>query len=181
MLSPHRPGLAAALCAATAAVALTAVTAPPAAALTYKCTSSSKSIDDPAYSGPWADNWDITVRVCAARSGSTLYTYSKVSWDGPVYSRVDNTSLFNNAYLRQQVKKSVSGTDPVVKTTDFGGIESRLENSDSNGNYNGSYTTGTVSYRIGSAKGLGDAELKLDWANDGAGTRTYAFSASPVV
>ncbi|MFE4829852.1 hypothetical protein [Streptomyces sp. NPDC056672] len=53
------------------ALALTAggvVTA--SAASTYKCNTSRASIDDPSYSGPWADNWDFTTKVCAKRSGS---------------------------------------------------------------------------------------------------------------
>jgi hypothetical protein len=170
-----------ALLTVTAVAGTVLATAGPASALSYKCNTSSKSIDDPAYDGPWADNWDFKVTVCAARSGSTVYSYSKVSWDGPLYGRVDDTSIFNAAYLRQQVKKSVSGTDPVLKKTDFYGIESKLENSDGNANYNGSYTTGTISYRVGSARGLGDAELKLEWANDGAGYKTYLFTASPTV
>jgi len=46
--------------------AITAATpaATPAAA-DYKCTTSTKSVDDPSYSGPWADNWDFTVKACA--------------------------------------------------------------------------------------------------------------------
>ncbi|MES5819529.1 hypothetical protein [Streptomyces sp. RG80] len=156
-------------------------TAGPAAAATYKCTSSSKSIDDPSYSGPWADNWDFTVKVCAKRSGSTVYSYAKTSWDGPVYSSVDDTTKFEDAYFKVQIKKSQSGTDPVKKSANYGGIEAKLENSDSTGNYNGSYTTPTLSYKIGAGKGLGDGELHLNWKNDGHGDRNYQFSASPVV
>ncbi|MFF7447383.1 MULTISPECIES: hypothetical protein [unclassified Streptomyces] len=159
----------------------TVATAGPAAAASYHCTSSSKSIDDPSYSGPWADNWDVTVTMCAKRSGSTVYSYAKVSWDGPVYASADDTAKFEDAYFKVQIKKSQSGTDPVKKSANYGGIEAKLENSDSTGNYNGSYTTPTLSYRIGSSKGLGDGELHLNWSNDGKGDRTYQFTASPVV
>jgi hypothetical protein len=162
--------------AGTAAIA----TATPAAAASYKCTTSTKSIDDPSYSGPWADNWDFTVKVCAKRSGSTVYSYAKISWDGPVYATQDE-DIFEKAYFKVQIKKSQSGTDPVKKAKNFGGIEAKLENSDSNANYNGSYTTGTISYKIGSSKGLGDGELHLNWYNDGKGDRNYQFGASPTV
>lgn len=164
--------------AGTAAIA----TATPAAAASYKCTTSpEKSIDDPSYSGPWADNWDFTVKVCAKRSGSYIYSYAKISWDGPAYGLVDDDTIFDDAYFKVQIKKSQSGTDPVKKQKNFGGIEAKLENSDSNANYNGSYTTGTISYKIGSSKGLGDGELHLDWDSDGAGPQNHKFSASPTV
>ncbi|MEU0027408.1 hypothetical protein [Streptomyces sp. NPDC006335] len=156
-------------------------TATPAAAASYHCKTSTKSIDDPSYSGPWADNWDFTVRICAKRSGSTVYSYANISWDGPVYADADDTSIFDDAYFKLQIKKSQAGTDPVKKQANFGGIEAKLEHSGSDANYNGSYTTGTISYKIGSTKGLGDGELKLDWNNDGAGVRTYPFTASPTV
>jgi hypothetical protein len=156
-------------------------TASPAAAADYRCTTSTKSIDDPAYSGPWADNWDVTVRLCAKRSGSTVYTYAKISWDGPVYGYVDDSSIFDGAYFKLQVKKSQAGTDPVKKSANYYGIESRLENSDSNANYNNSYTTPVLSYTIGSSRGLADGELHLDWNNDGRGYWKHLFNASPAV
>ncbi|MEH0658476.1 hypothetical protein QA860_12180 [Streptomyces stelliscabiei] len=156
-------------------------TAYPAAAADYKCTTSKKSIDDAAYSGPWADNWDVTVRLCAKRSGSTVYTYAKISWDGPAYGQVDDSTIFDDAYFKLQVKRSQSGTDPVKKSAKYYGIESRLENSDSNANYNNSYTTPVLSYTIGSARGLADGELHLDWNNDGKGYGKHLFSASPTV
>ncbi|MFC8348571.1 hypothetical protein [Streptomyces sp. NPDC057280] len=159
--------------------AITAAT--PAAAADYKCTTSTKSVDDPSYSGPWADNWDFTVKVCAKRSGSTVYSYAKISWDGPAYGQVDDDTIFDSAYFKVQIKKSQSGTDPVKTSKNFHGIEAKLEDSTSNGNYNNSYTTGTISYRIGSGKGLGDGELHLDWDSDGGGDQKHLFSASPTV
>jgi hypothetical protein len=163
--------------AGTAAVA----TAAPASAASYKCTSSSKSIDDPAYSGPWADNWDVTVTLCAKRAGSTLYTYAKITWDGPVTGIADDDTIFDDAYFTLQVKKSQSGPDPVKKSANHHGIEARLENSNAYANYNGSYTTPVLSYRIGSSRGLADGELHLEWNNDGKGSWKHPFSASPVV
>jgi hypothetical protein len=156
-------------------------TASPAAAADYRCTTSTKSIDDPAYTGPWADNWDVKVRLCAKRSGSTISAYATISWDGPLYGRVDDSSIFDGAYFKLQVKKSQSGTDPVKRSKNYHGIEAKLENSDSNANYNNSYTTPVLSYKIGSSKGLADGELYLDWNNDGKGYWKHQFSASPRV
>ncbi|MFF1561850.1 hypothetical protein [Streptomyces sp. NPDC058279] len=68
---------------ATVAV-VAAVSAPAAsAAPTYKCASSTKTIDGAGYDGPWPDNWDVTVMTCAARSGGTVYAYAEVRWEGP--------------------------------------------------------------------------------------------------
>ncbi|MEV3990553.1 hypothetical protein AB0J57_16755 [Streptomyces sp. NPDC049837] len=163
--------------AGTAAIA----TATPASAADYRCTTSTKSVDDAAYDGPWADNWDFKVSLCAKRSGSTVYTYAKISWDGPAYGQVDDSTIFDGAYFKLQVKKSQSGTDPVKKSANYWGIESRLENSDSNANYNNSYTTPVLSYNIGSSRGLADGELYLDWNNDGKGFGKHLFSGSPTV
>ncbi|MFD4320488.1 hypothetical protein [Streptomyces sp. NPDC058548] len=172
-----------ALLAATAAVVGTAVvTASPAAALSYKCSTSTKSIDDPRMYGPWADNWDITVSVCSARSGSTAYTYAKVSWDGPVYAEIDDTAIFDDAYLRVSISKSVAGTDPMVKKVYFSSnFESRLENSDGWGNYNNSFTSSVISYPVGSTRSYGGAQLALDWDNDGRSYQYHPYTPSPLV
>ncbi|NEB01963.1 hypothetical protein [Streptomyces sp. SID13726] len=164
---------------ATGAAALAG--ASPAAAADYRCSTSKKSIDDPSYNGPWADNWNVTVRQCARRSGSTVSAYAKISWDGPVYSRADDRSLFDGAYFTLQIKRSVAGTDPVKKSAKYRGIESRLENSTSSANYNNTYSTPVLSYKAGSGKHLADGELHLDWNNDGRSYRTHLFSASPAV
>jgi hypothetical protein len=104
-----------------------------------------------------------------------------ISWDSPVYGINDNSGLFDDAYFRLMIKKSKSGTDPVVKNAYYSGIEDKLEQSDNNGNYNGSFTGSTVKYKIGSAKGYSDGRLMLDWNNDGNGSRYYEFAASPKV
>ena len=94
---------------------------------------------------------------------------------------VDDTSTFSDAYVRIWIAKSVAGSDPVVRAGNYGAIEARLENSDSWGNYNGSYQTPTISYRVGSAKAYVDGQLKLDWRNDGKSHQTHNFAASPRV
>ncbi|MFF4699960.1 hypothetical protein [Streptomyces chattanoogensis] len=174
-----RRSAAATVIAATALAGVSLATASPASAAGYRCTTSEKSIDDPAYSGPWADNWDFTVKICAKRSGSSVSTFAKVSWDGPVYGL--DADVFDGAYFQLQVKKSVAGTDPVVKKANFYRLEPRLERADSWGDHNGSFTTPTITYKAGHSKALGDGELRLDFNNDGAGYSTHLFTASPVV
>lgn len=142
----------------------------------YHCKTSSKSIDDPGYTGPWADNWDIKVKLCAKRSGSHVRTVAKVAWDGPVYAK--DVKIFDGANFRLQAKKSKSGK--VVKGKTFRGIEPKLESDDANGNHNGSYTTGHVTTKI-SGKARADGKLRLNWNNDGRGYRTYFYAASPRV
>ncbi|WP_031102469.1 hypothetical protein [Streptomyces sp. NRRL S-146] len=167
---------------AIAAVAgTTMISASPAAAASYQCKSSKKSIDTANYSGPWADQWDVTTTLCAKRTGSYVYAYAKVSWDGPVFAEIDDPWIFDSARFRLQVKRSQSGTDPVKVSKDFYAIEGRLENSDGYGNYNGSYTTGTISWKAGTAKGYADGELQLDWRRCCGGYHNHGFSASPVV
>ncbi len=101
-----------------AAVAVVAVAAPAVpsatAAPAYKCASSTKDIDDTSYDGPWPDNWKVTVRRCAARSGGTVYAYAEVRWDGASFHLVDDPTIFDGAKLRVQIKQSREGTDPVV-------------------------------------------------------------------
>lgn len=167
---------------AIAAVAgTTMISASPAAAASYKCKTSKKSIDTANYSGPWADQWDVTTTLCAKRSGSNVYAYAKVSWDGPTFGTIDDSHIFDSARFRLQIKKSQSGTDPVKTSKDFYGIEAQLENSNGWGNYNGSYTTGTIKWKAGSAKGLADGVLQLDWRKCCGGYHSHNFTASPVV
>jgi hypothetical protein len=92
----------------------------------YKCSTSSKSIDDAGYSGPWPDNWDVTVQMCAARSGATIYAYADVRWDGPAFYSTNNAIIFDGAKIRLQIMQSREGTDPVVTEQDFP-LKSRLE------------------------------------------------------
>ncbi|UZI33996.1 hypothetical protein [Streptomyces sp. VB1] len=163
---------------AVAAVAGTGIlTASPAAAASYKCKTSKASIDTANYSGPWADQWNVTTKLCAKRSGSTVYGYAKVSWDGPM---LDNADFFDGARFRLQLKRSQSGTDPVKVQKDFG-MEGRLESASSTGDHNGSYTTKTIAWKAGSSKGLADGMLQLDWRRCCGGYKSHNFSASPAV
>ncbi|MFB7467051.1 hypothetical protein ACFCZ1_26750 [Streptomyces sp. NPDC056224] len=164
--------------AAVAAPAATAATAAP--ALHYKCASSTKDIDDNSYDGPWPDNWKVTVKTCAARSGNTVYAYAEARWDGPGFYPVDDPTIFDGAKLRLQIKQSRQGTDPVVIERDFTGIEDRLEDSTSSADYDGRYRSGTISHRAG-AGALADAVLFLDWQGDGRGYQRHEYTGSPTV
>lgn len=169
--------------AALAAVTITATTAtasPAAPSLRYQCTSATKTIDDAAYSGPWPDNWEVTVSVCAARSGSTVHAYAEARWDGPAFYAVDDPTVFDGAKLRLQIKQSREGTDPVVSERDFTAIEDRLEDSTSTGNHDGRYRTPAISHRAAPGA-LGDAVLFLDWHGDGRGYQRYEYTGSPNV
>ncbi|WP_393072241.1 hypothetical protein [Streptomyces sp. LN704] len=154
-------------------------TAPAASAASYHCTTSSASVDNPSYNGPWADNYTFKVSLCAMRSGSYIYTYAKVSFEGPVMY-VNQPSTLDAARFHLETKKSVSGTDPVVKSANFTGIEYKLEHGNFAGN--GSYTTGTIKYKAASGhRYLADGYIQLDWNHDGKGYRTTNFTASPTV
>jgi hypothetical protein len=164
---------AAASAVAASLLGATVAFASPASALSWHCTTSSKSIDDAGYSGPWADNWDFKVTNCAARSGSYVYAKSTIRWDAPAYYS-GATATFDGAKFRTYIKRSATGTVLRYATYD---VENRLEHSDSYGN--GSWTTPTISYRVGSSRAYGDGALKLDWHSDGAGFRNYGFTGSP--
>jgi hypothetical protein len=162
--------------AGTAALA----TAAPASASSYHCTTSSHSVDDPSYNGPDSDNWDFDVTLCAMRSGGYIYTTATVYWDGPYTAKNRSTYTFNKAKFQLQTKKSVSGTDPVGKSGAYTGLEHALEHSSGNGN--GSYSTGTLKYKVGSGRYLADGYIQLDWSGDGKSYRSpIMFTASPVV
>ncbi|MEV3857590.1 hypothetical protein AB0J38_25085 [Streptomyces sp. NPDC050095] len=171
--------IAAALTTVAALGAATAATTVPAsAAASYHCTTSSASVDDPAYSGIATDNYNFTTKLCAKRAGSTIYAYAKVSFEGPVWF-VNQTDVLDGARVHLQIKKSVSGPDPVVTYKNFYALESKLEHGDTWGN--GSYTTPTITYKAGSGRYLADGSVDLDWNNDGKGYRSTLFSASPRV
>ncbi|MFF3460319.1 hypothetical protein ACFYXH_39755 [Streptomyces sp. NPDC002730] len=162
--------------AGTAALA----TATPASAASYHCKTSSHTVDDPTYNGPDSDNWDFDVTLCAMRSGGYIYTTATVYWDGPYTAKNRSTYTFNKAKFQLQTKRSVSGTDPVVKSGAYTGLEHALEHSSSNGN--GSYATGTLKSTAGSGRYLADGYIQLDWSGDGKSYRSpILFTASPVV
>lgn len=156
-----------------------AVLAPTASAASYRCKTSTASVDNPAYSGPWADNINFTVKLCAKKSGGYVYTYAKVDFEGPVMN-VNMTDIFDGARFYLVTKKSVSGTDPTVKSGYFTGLEYKLEHGNTAGN--GSYTTGTLKYKAASSgRYYADGSAQLDWNNDGKSWRATGFSASPTV
>ncbi|MFZ3475731.1 hypothetical protein ACODT3_40160 [Streptomyces sp. 4.24] len=169
----------------TAAALAVATTAVPAATIAmaapaYWCSSSTKTIDDNRYDGPWPDNWDVKVTTCAARSGGTVYAYAEVQWDGPSYYPVDDTGIFDGAKLRLQIKQARDGTDPVVSEADFTALEDRMEDSTPSSKRHGRYRTPTISYRAGPGA-LADSVLFLDWHGDGHGYQRHEYAGSPTV
>ena len=137
----------------------------------WHCNTSSRSIDNPGYSGPWADNVSFKIKVCSKRSGGKVYGKTRVSWSTPsTYA----SNPFDAASLRTYVKKSTSGSDPVRCYKTSRSLRGKF------GKSTGSYTAAGVGCRV-SKYGRADAALRLNWNNDGKGTRTYKFSAAPRV
>ncbi|MEU7068332.1 hypothetical protein [Streptomyces sp. NPDC046161] len=171
------------LLAAAAALAVLSATTPatatPAAAPGYRCSTSTQTIDDAGYSGPAPDNWDITIQTCAARSGSTVYAYAELTWDGPHFYSTTDATIFDGAKVRLQVMASREGTDPVVEERDFQ-LKDRLEKATSSGDRDGHYRTPTISHRAGSGA-YADAVLYLDWHKDGHGYQNHDYKGSPTV
>ncbi|MET9297017.1 hypothetical protein [Streptomyces sp. NPDC003077] len=156
--------------------ALTAgmVAAAPASAGGYRCSSSTRELDTPQYDGPWPDNWRVTTTLCAKRSKGRVYAYARVRWDGP--NGALGGGFTNDAYFLVRIRAA----GKVKASKRFHGIESRWDHSDSNGNYNGSYRTGTVSWK-GRTAAVAAGSLNLEWADDGKGFRSTSFTSSPRV
>ncbi|MFI0243093.1 hypothetical protein [Streptomyces sp. NPDC016845] len=155
-----------------AVLASTVGLAAPASAAGYHCRTSSHSLDTPQYSGPWADNWDVHMTLCAKRRHGWVYAYARVRWDGP--NGQLGGGFINDAYVRVQVRH---------KAHNFHGITDRWDSSNHNGDYNGSYTTGVVKWK-GRSKSVAAGSLNIDWKNHGDGRTGYAktrFRSSPRV
>lgn len=147
-----------------------------ASAASYKCTTSKKSIDHPGYTVN--DNFNFSVKTCAKREGGYIYAKAYVSVDGP-WGFAGESSV-NDARALIQVKRSVSGTDPVSKYAYGTGLGSKLNNLDAYGNTK--YTSPTVKHKAAAgSRYLGDSVMQIDWKNDGKGRISYNFSASPTV
>lgn len=148
------------------------VMAPP--AMAASCNTTTKTVDDRGYSGPWADNWTLKATMCSYRSGSYVHSYAKLSWDVPSSYPNPTPRTFDAAKFRVYLKKSVAGApDPIRAHRDFG-LEGRMESGD------GSYTTPTFRHAV-SRYALGDGAWKLNWNNDGDGYVHYSITASPRV
>ncbi|MGW0773920.1 hypothetical protein ACWD01_09785 [Streptomyces sp. NPDC002835] len=157
-------------------VGATVLTVTPASALSWKCDSSSRTIDDASYSGPAGDNWDFTVKNCVARSGGYVYSKAKVTWDAPPwYAGTDLSNTFDSAYFRLYVKHADAGADTVLGKKTFY-IQDNL--AAMNGAGNGSWTTSTAKKYVGGKSAYADGALKLNWNNDGKGLRHYGFSGT---
>ncbi|MFJ6889871.1 hypothetical protein ACIQRC_34195 [Streptomyces californicus] len=149
-----------------------------ASAASYRCTTSSKTIDHPGSTATW-DDFDFKVSTCAKREGGYIYTKFTVNVDGPPGFSGYNVVNYGTRGLIQ-TKKSVSGTDPVVKYAYGPGLADKMNSL--NGYGNTSYTSPTVKHKPASGyRYLGDTVLQIDWKDDGKGRKSYSFSASPTV
>ncbi|MEU0688365.1 hypothetical protein [Streptomyces uncialis] len=168
--------LVAALAAATLMVPTLAGTAQAAPAASWKCTTSKKTVDHPGSSVIW-DDFDFKVKTCAKRSGGTIYANVRVDVDGPPgFSGYD---VVNSARVVVQIKRSVSGPDPVSASKHGTGLGSKMNNL--NGSGNTLYTSPTLSHRAAAgSRYYGDTALQIDWKTDGRGLKNYDFSASPI-
>ncbi|UQW99431.1 hypothetical protein [Streptomyces sp. RerS4] len=139
-----------------------------------RCKVSSKTIDDPAYSGPWPDNWDFTVKACVTESGATIRHWATVSWDMPE-SFAGRRPVFNATGTNVEVTAMITGGGlAVTRRTD---LAPRL-----NQGKDGSTTPASYSSRWPSRHRLfTDVILFLDWKGDGKGPQKIRFSPSPSI
>ncbi|MFJ8212090.1 hypothetical protein [Streptomyces sp. NPDC096033] len=73
-----------------------------------RCKVSSKTVDNPAYSGPWPDNWDFTVKACVIESGANIRQWATSSWDLPESSTFAG-STFNATSTNAKVTAMIEG------------------------------------------------------------------------
>ncbi|MFE2322841.1 hypothetical protein ACFXD5_02750 [Streptomyces sp. NPDC059385] len=167
--TPPARRLSAVLVAVTVAAA--AAGAGPAYAV-ERCKVSSKTIDNPAYSGPWPDNWDFTVKACVTESGPNIRHWATISWDLPE-SSTHAGSVFNATGTNIEVTAMiVGGGVAVTRRTD---LARRLNEAK-----DGSFTPSSYSSRWPSRERLyTDVILFLDWKGDGKGPQKIHFAPSP--
>ncbi|THA53144.1 hypothetical protein [Streptomyces sp. A1136] len=160
------------LLAATVTAAVVAGVSP--AYAVERCKVSSQTIDNPAYSGPWPDNWDFTVKACVTETGSTIRHWATLSWDLPE-SSTHPGSIFNTTGTYVEVTAMVAGGGlAVTKRTD---MASRLNKA-----RDGSTTPASYSSRWSNRhRLLTDVILFVDWKGDGKGPQKLHFAPSPSI
>ncbi|MEV8533145.1 hypothetical protein [Streptomyces sp. NPDC051211] len=139
-----------------------------------RCKVSSKTIDNPAYSGPWPDNWDFTVKACVTESGADIRHWATVSWDVPEAS-TGRGPIFNATGTNVEVTAMIVGGGlAVTKRTD---LAQRLNKAK-----DGSATPASYSSRWSNRHRLfTDVILFLDWKDDGKGPQKLHFAPSPSI
>ncbi|MFC8011006.1 hypothetical protein [Streptomyces cinereoruber] len=137
-----------------------------------RCKVSSKTIDNPAYSGPWPDNWDFTVKACVTTSGANIRHWATISWDLPESSSRAG-SLFNATGTNAEVTAMIEGGGvAVTRRTD---LAQRLNKAK-----DGSLTPASYSSHWPSRERLfTDVIVFLDWKGDGKGPQKLHFAPSP--
>ncbi|GAA3386402.1 hypothetical protein [Streptomyces racemochromogenes] len=168
-----RTTLAGRLSVVLAAVAVTGAGLEPAYAV-ERCAVSSKTVDNPAYSGPWPDNWDFTVKACVTKSGPSVRHWTTISWDLPA-SVTSAGSIFHASGTNVEVTAMIEGGGlAVTKRTDLAERLNRAKD--------GSFTPASHTTRWPSRYRLyTDVILFLDWKNDGKGPQMLHFSPSPSI
>ncbi|MFG2298634.1 hypothetical protein [Streptomyces sp. NPDC048603] len=139
-----------------------------------RCTVSSKTVDNPAYSGPWPDNWDFSVKACVTGSGADVRHWATVSWDLPEAS-TGRRLIFRPGGTNAEVTAMIVGGGlAVTRRTD---LAQRLNKAK-----DGSTTPASYSSRWpGRYRLFTDVILFLDWAGDGKGPQKIHFSPSPSI
>ncbi|MFD0271083.1 hypothetical protein ACFVGY_31625 [Streptomyces sp. NPDC127106] len=137
-----------------------------------RCKVSSKTVDNPAYSGPWPDNWDFTVKACVTESGANIRHWATISWDLPESSS-EAGSIFNTTGTNAEVTAMIEGGGvAVTRRTD---LAQRLNKAK-----DGSITPASYSSHWPSRERLfTDVILFLDWKGDGKGPQKLHFAPSP--
>ncbi|MCY0945691.1 hypothetical protein [Streptomyces antarcticus] len=139
-----------------------------------RCKVSSKTLDNPAYSGPWPDNWEFTVKACVTESGGAIRHWATVSWDLPEASAGSGPTFNATGTYVEVTATAVGGGLAVTKRTD---LAQRL-----NSAKDGSAIPASYSSRWSSRHRLfTDVILFLDWKGDGKGPQKIHFSPSPSI
>ncbi|MEV7525891.1 hypothetical protein [Streptomyces sp. NPDC091371] len=139
-----------------------------------RCKVSSKTIDNPAYSGPWPDNWDFTVKACVTESGANIRHWATITWDLPEASTHQGT-IFHTTGTNAEVTAMITeGGIAVTRRTD---LAQRLNKAK-----DGSITPASYSSHWPHRHRLfTDVILFLDWKGDGKGPQKIHFDPSPTL
>ncbi|MEU3723239.1 hypothetical protein [Streptomyces sp. NPDC031705] len=139
-----------------------------------RCKVSSKTVDNPAYSGPWPDNWSFTVKACVTESGANIRHWATISWDLPAASTQPGL-IFHPTGTNAEVTAMVTGGGlAVTRRTD---LAERLNKAK-----DGSVTPASYSsHWPGRYRVYTDVILFLDWNGDGKGPQKLHFAPSPAL
>lgn len=156
---------------ATASVIAGAAGVSPAHAV-ERCKVSSKTVDNPAYSGAWPDNWKFTVKACVTESGGTIRHWATLSWDLPEASTSPGPVFHATGTFVEVTAMIAGGGLAVTRRTDLAQALNRTKD--------GSTTPAAYSSSWSNRHRLfTDVILFLDWKGDGKGAQKIHFAPSP--